>query len=117
MPTVGQGVMAPLSGGGNAPTIGEMSHGFDGKGVEAYLDEIKSIVLTKASDAVRDISEIETACNTNWAGRSKDDFIEQLKETSEHVAQQYRTLYDVLTNEITGLANEMKIFDVNLLKK
>lgn len=116
MPIVGQGAQAPATGGQGAPTITEMSHGFDGKGVGAYLEEIKSIVLTKASEAVRDISEIETACNANWTGESKNNFIEQLKETSEHVAQQYTTLYNILTSEITGLANEMKHFDQNLLK-
>ena len=57
------------------PTIGAMSHGFDEQGIESYLSNLKSIVLTRAAEQIRDITRIENACNENWSGKAKDNYL------------------------------------------
>ena len=96
------------------PTISEMSHGFDEVGVSEYLEKLRAIVLTNAAEQIRDISGISTMCDNNWSGQAKDDYINQLKKTSEHTAQQLENLYNILVSEVSAIMNSMDSFDKNL---
>jgi len=97
------------------PTIGDMSHGFDVQGVLLYIDELKAIVLTTAAEQIRNTTAIENACNEEWAGKAKDDYIEILRRTANHTAEQLENLYAILVSEISAVMNSMNEFDTNLL--
>ena len=62
------------------PTIGDMSHGFDAAGVDNYLEEIKSIVLNQAGEKVKDITLIKTACEQNWEGVAREQFVANVQK-------------------------------------
>lgn len=95
--------------------IGDFSQGVDTAGVASYLSDIKSDSLDEAAKAVRDTKELETACNNNWEGQAREDFILKLQTAAEHLAQQYETLYKNLESQITQAAADMKAFDEGLL--
>ena len=96
------------------PTIQEMSHGFDVVGIQDYLDELRAIVLSTAAEQVRDISGIEAACEENWSGQAKDKYIEQLRKTANHTAEQLENLYSILVSEVIAILSSMDNFDRNL---
>lgn len=98
------------------PTIREMSHGFDVQGIGDYVQQLKAIVLTQAAEQIRDTSTIETACNSNWSGTAKDKYIEQLRKTATHTADQLENLYTILVSEINAILSSMDSFDRNLFK-
>lgn len=99
----------------NGIGISEMSHGFDANGINEYLEQIKAIVLTEAIDALKDTSEIKKAVEANWNGKSASDFLIQLNKSVNHVAEQYESLYQILTREITNIGRKMTGFDNNLI--
>lgn len=96
------------------PTIQEMSHGFDMVGIEDYLEELRAIVLSTAAEQVRDISGIEAACEENWSGTAKDRYLEELRKTANHTAEQFENLYNILVSEVAAIGNSMDSFDKNL---
>ena len=98
------------------PAISEMEYGYSAPGIEKYLDEMRAIVLTEAATAVEDISEIEAACNANWEGPAKEDFIKQFKETAKYVAEQYEKLYNILQQEMHVTGASYANFDKDLFK-
>ena len=100
------------------PTIGEMKsgYGFSKQGIEEYLEQIKSIVLIEASEAVRNTSSIESACVANWEGKAREDFIDQLRKSAEFVAEQYSKLYNELLHEIHLIGASYSDFDQNLFR-
>ena len=92
-----------------------MEYGYDSAGLEAYLDAIKSQALTNAKTAVEDISTIETACNDNWEGKAKENFITNLKQDALHVSQQFDTLYSILESEVSSVLAAMANKDESLI--
>ncbi len=98
------------------PTISEMSHGYDKSGVEAYLEEIKSIVLQDAAEKVRDVSRIKSVCESEWEGSAREKFVENLQKDANHVALQYLALFSILQNEINSIQLAMSAKDMDLIK-
>jgi len=99
----------------NGIGINDFSQGVDTSGVATYLTEIKSESLDKAAEAVKNIAGLKSACDENWSGQACEDFKQKLEEASQHLAQQYETLYKNLENEINQIALDMKTFDEGLL--
>lgn len=97
------------------PAISDLQYGFDSQGVETYLKEIKSIVLTKAADALDSISGIKSVCEKNWEGKARDDFIVNLEKDKDHVKTQFQELYKVLEGEIEQVEQAMANKDRTLI--
>ncbi len=98
------------------PTIGDLSHGFDINQVEAYIEQLRSIVLTQAAEEVQKIDEITAACEANWEGQARINFLESVKLDAQHVAEQYTTLFSILETEIRNLSAAMQNVDYNMIK-
>ncbi len=98
------------------PTISELQYGFDSEGVDSYLKEIKSIVLTQAADALDSTSGIKSVCESNWEGKARDDFLSNLKKDKDHVKEQFEELYEILDGEINQVKNAMANKDKTLIE-
>lgn len=83
------------------PAIKDLQYGFDVDGVEEYIKDIKSVVLTQAADALDDLGDIKQACEKHWEGQARDDFLKNVEDDKEHVKEQFEALYQVLVGEIT----------------
>lgn len=99
------------------PTISDFKYGYDSNGLDTYLKEIKSEYLDKAKEALLDISEIKTCCENEWEGKARDAFIYNLGIDSEHVADQFDTLYGILVKEISSINAAMANKDEVLIEK
>ena len=97
------------------PTIKDLEYGFDADGVEEYIMDIKSVVLTQAADALDDLDDIKQACKDHWEGQARDDFLKNVKDDKEHVKEQLRALYGVLVGEITQAERAMSEKDFRLI--
>ena len=69
------------------PAIKDLQYGFDVDGVEEYIKDIKSVVLTQAAEALDDLSDIKQACEKHWEGRARDDFLENVEKDKKHVKE------------------------------
>ena len=83
------------------PVIKDLEYGFDIDGVEEYIKDIKSVVLTQAADALDDLGDIKQACEKHWEGQARDDFLKNVEDDKDHVKEQLEALYQVLVGEIT----------------
>ena len=97
------------------PTITDFEFGYDVNGVDEYIENIKSIVLTEAANALDDTTTIEKACNEHWEGQAKENFLKNLKTDKDHVKEQFNTLYNVLVTEIEQAQEAMGQKDYNLI--
>ena len=97
------------------PDISQFNFGYDADGVNVYLENIRSIVLTEAAAALDDTSAIEKVCKEHWEGVARDNFLKNLQTDKEHVKEQFETLYSVLTTEIEQAQAVMGHKDYNMI--
>ena len=97
------------------PDISQFNFGYDADGVNVYLENIRSIVLTEAAAALDDTSAIEKVCKEHWVGVDRDNFLNNLQTYKEHVKEQFETLYSVLTTEIEQAQAVMGQKDYNMI--
>lgn len=95
--------------------ISDFNFGYDADGVNVYLENIRSIVLTEAAAALDDTSAIEKVCKEHWEGVARDNFLKNLKTDKDHVKEQFETLYSVLTTEIEQAQEAMDKKDYNMI--
>jgi hypothetical protein len=95
----------------------EFEYGYDAQGIENLLTEIKGCVLTKAGGhAVEKLSIIKKACENNWKGESKDDFLVHLQKDAERFQAALSELYTAFEKEIANAGFNFSKFDQNLFK-
>ena len=98
------------------PTIGDMEYGYDANGVSQYLDNIKSEALQQAKDAVLDTTVLVNACESNWEGKARENFVTNLNKDAQHVGDQFDALYNVLCSEINSLSEAYADKDGQLIQ-
>lgn len=98
------------------PAIGDMEYGYSTPGVDEYLEEIKAQYLDKAKEAVLDINEIRNHCVDEWEGKARENFVTNLQNDANHVAEQFDALYNILQTEINSLNAAMANKDEELIE-
>lgn len=99
------------------PKIGDMQYGFDTGGLEQYLQSIESEALTHAKDAVDDTNGIKSACENNWEGKARENYLANLEKDKQHVNEQLEVLYNILKNEISSVMAAMRNKDEQLISQ
>lgn len=99
------------------PKIGDMQYGFDTGGLEQYLHSIESEALQHAKDAVDDTNGIKSACEKNWEGKAKENYLANLEKDKQHVNEQLDALYNILKNEISSVMAAMRNKDEQLISQ
>lgn len=94
----------------------DFSYGYNSSGVESYLEEIKSHAIQEAKDAVLNINEIKTCCESEWEGKARENFVANLAKDAQHIANQFDALYEILVKEINSLNAAMANKDETLIK-
>ena len=98
------------------PTIGDLSHGTSTTGVSEFLKEIESKLVGTVATNAEDIAGLESACNENWEGKSKERFLENLKSDVKLLRDSLNQMYEALEVEIYAAANAIIDFDKNLIE-
>lgn len=99
------------------PTISTLGYGTSSKGVQSLLDEIRSDLIDTVSNNAGDISTIETACNENWEGTSKEVFLSNLKKDVKMLQEGLDQMYNALGKEINAASAAILDFDQNLIQE
>lgn len=96
----------------------DFQYGFDAQGIEQLLADVKGQVITKAAEhATEKLTIIQTACNANWQGQSKEDFLTQLNNDATEFASALKSLYNAFEREIANAGFNFNNFDQNLFNK
>lgn len=99
------------------PKIGDMQYGFDTGGLEQYLNSIESEALKHAMDAVSNTDGIKSACENNWEGKARENYLANLEKDKQHVNEQLEVLYNILKNEISSVMAAMRNKDEELISQ
>ena len=71
---------------------------------------------SQAGEKVKDITLIKTACEQNWEGVAREQFVANVQKAADHVALQYQELFNILNVEINNVKAAMQNFDAGMIK-
>ena len=96
--------------------IGSMEYGFDSRTFQAYLRTIQAVVLQDMADVLdKGFTDIKTACNDNWAGTAKENFITNLGKDIDKIKALYDELYSRLEGVLKDTQGSMAEMDKQLI--
>ena len=96
--------------------IDSMEYGFDSRTFQTYLNTIQAIVLHDMADVLNTgYNDIKTACNDNWAGTAKENFITNLGKDIDKIKVLYTELYSRLEGVLKDTQGSMAEMDKQLI--
>ena len=95
--------------------LSSLKYGHDTSGVSEYLEEIKTGALQNAKDAVQNITDLENACKADWKGKACENYLTNLRKDSNHCAEQFDMLFNILVSEVNSVNAAMTNKDANLI--
>ena len=90
-------------------------HGVNIAGMNAYIDEINTMVLTTVSEALRNTSEVEQAVRAGWSGNAPEQFIANLNKAKEQMIVTLKQLQKTFETELKGIQSSILDMDANLV--
>lgn len=98
-------------------TIESVDVGYDSKGVSQLYSMIRAGVIEEASTAMHsNVSELETSVKEIWAGKSADQFIQNMKTDVETISKALSAAEKQLHSEIDQILAAMGQVDQDLIK-
>lgn len=98
------------------PTLSEMAYGGSSTEVENFATALSTAIGT-VSTAINDISQVTTAVNANWVGKSKDKFLEALATDAQNVDTLIASFFNTLGTEFTNVMSVMQQHDLEMFKE
>ncbi len=98
------------------PAIGDFAYGYDQAGLEEYINTIKTEALQHAVDAVNATDKIVNACENEWEGKARENFVQNLTKDATHVSEQFIALFNILEQEVNSAQAAMANKDEELIK-
>ena len=86
-------------------------------GVNDYMNDLNTAILTKVSGTIRDCSEVEAAVKAGWVGQSADQFLLNLNKAAEQMCDTLRVLQKTFETEVKGIKDQMMDFDDTLVEE
>ena len=92
------------------------SYGVDIMGINNYINDLNTAILTNVSSTIRDCSEVEAAVKAGWVGQSADQFLLNLNKAAENMCDTLKELQNTFETEIKGIKDQMMDFDDTLVE-
>ena len=101
-----------------ALTIEGATVGYDTDGVMKLLQDIHDHVITEASDEMKNgVEELNTSVDEIWAGKSADQFKQNMLTDITTIRSALDATYDALRSEISQIVTAMSNVDEQLIEK
>ena len=91
------------------------SYGVDIMGINQYISDLNTAILTKVSNVIRNTSEVETEVKAGWVGQSADQFLLNLNKAADTMCDTLKELEKTFEAEIKGIKDQMTDFDDTLV--
>lgn len=92
-------------------------YGVDITGVNSYIDDLNTAILTGVSNKIRNCKDIETAVKAGWAGNSADQFLLNMNKAANNMCETLKELQKTFETEIKGIKDQMMDFDDTLVEE
>lgn len=94
-------------------SLAEFSYGGDSSAVEGLISELVAKVAA-AQEVVTTLTEVETALDSNWAGKAEENFKANLANDASKVSTKVGVLLATLSTEIQNIMSEMQSNDMHM---
>lgn len=84
-------------------------------GINQYIEDINSIVLTQVAPTLKDTSKVKEAVDAGWVGKSADTFKANLDKAAETMVDNLKKLEKAFEKELNGIQSQMLELDANLV--
>ena len=74
------------------------SYGVDIMGVNNYLNDLNTAILTNVSTIIRDCSSVESEVKAGWVGQSADQFLLNLNKAANQMCDTLKELQKNIRN-------------------
>ncbi len=101
--------------GGRSLDIGNLDIGFSEEGLKEYRSKLNDVLIIQTEEVLKNVSDIETAINDGWQGRSRDVFMEQFGNTIEEIIKDLKLEYEDLDNRFTEIQDNYYKQDEELM--
>lgn len=91
-------------------------YGVNIMGVNNYIQELNTAVLTKVGGVIRNCSDVEAAVKAGWVGQSADQFLLNLNKAANQMCETLSELQKTFETEIRGIKDQMMDFDDTLVE-
>lgn len=95
--------------------IDNLNIGFSESGFVDYQKSLHSELIVETKNVLKDVSNIETAINNNWQGKSRDRFLEQFSDTIEIIMNDLELEFVDLENRFDEIADNYRRQDDELM--
>ena len=92
------------------------SYGVDIMGINKYINDLNTAILTNVSGVIRDCSDVETEVKAGWVGQSADQFLLNLNKAADQMCDTLKELQNTFETEIKGIKDQMMDFDDTLVE-
>ena len=90
-------------------------HGVSITGMNQYIDDINTVVLTEVAAALRDTAAVEDAARAGWHGNAPEQFIANLNKAKEQMVETLKQLQNTFETELNGIKSSILDMDANLV--
>lgn len=92
-------------------------YGVNIMGVNSYIQDLNTAVLTKVAGVIRNCSDVEAAVKAGWVGQSADQFILNINKAADQMCETLQDLQKAFETEVNGIRSQMLDFDNNLVEE
>lgn len=86
-------------------------------GMNEYIQDINTIVLTEVATALRAREGIEAAVRKGWHGAAPEQFLANLHKASEAMVEQMKQLQVVFETELKAVQSNILDMDANMVEE
>lgn len=92
-------------------------YGISITGMNTYIDDLNTKILTDVARVIRNTKEVETAVKGGWVGNSADQFLLNLNKGAEKMIETLAELKNTFETELKGIQSQMLEMDENLVEE
>ncbi len=90
-------------------------HGVNIVGMNQYIEDINSIVLTQVASVLRNTSAVESAVRNGWHGNAPEQFIANINKAKEKIVESLAQLEKTFETELNGMKSSILEMDATLV--
>lgn len=93
----------------------QADHGVNIVGMKQYIDDLNTIVLNEAAQALRNTSGVVEAVRAGWHGNAPEQFLANIDKAKDQEIETLAELRNVFEAELKGIQSEILDMDANLV--
>ena len=95
--------------------INDVTIGFDVNAAEDYLNNLNEVLVNQTKEKLEDLSGIEGALQSGWQGASEENFMANLKNSTQKVEATMDELEQALRSQFAAISDAWQEQDMEMV--